>query len=572
MTVREVLLLSLVATLGSLAGNSAHAQETPPSAGSLLRELREPPPVPREPSATVDVAPEPRPAIRAAPGLQLDVTAFRVTGLSVIAEDEVLALLEAYRGPGRSFDDLEAAAKAVEDRLRDDGYLLAQAYLPAQKVENGVVEIAVLEGRIGRVRVEGGDGVPVSQSVVGTLLAALPPGTVIRDDTVERALFLTGDLRGLEVRSVLQPGAMPGTADLVLNLAPAPRFGASLDLDNFGSRFTGEHRLGAAFEWNSPFERGDLLAARVLRSSGGRLTFGRASYLAPLGSFGSKIGAAYSTLDYRLGTSEFRTLDAGGSAEVKSVFVLHPFIRGRNLNLFGTFGFDHRKLLDEFVALNLVNERVLDVGVFTLVGDSRDLWLGGGINTFSVSYTTGRVEIRSALQRTIDASAIGRQTAGRYNRLNLGFSRLQQIDDTHFAFFSVSGQWASKNLDSSEKQSLGGPGAVRAYAEGEASSDSALLLTAELRKRLDIPASFELPGYVIGSLFFDIAHGHLNERPLLTDTGNSPTLAGVGVGLRWGEPGDFLLNATAAWRLTDRPRGDPRDRSPRLFFSLSKTF
>ena len=371
MTVREVLPVLLVAMLGSLAGRAAPAQESPPDAGSLLRELREPPPVPREPSATVDVAPEPRPAIRAAPGLRIDVTAFRITGLSVLPEDTVLALLEAYRGPGRSFDDLEAAARVVEDRLRDDGYLLAQAYLPAQKVEDGVVEIAVLEGRIGRVTLEGSDRVPVSRSVIGDLLAALPPGTVIRDDTVERALFLTGDLRGLEVRSVLQPGATPGTADLVLTLAPAPRFRASLDLDNFGSRFTGEHRLSAGFEWNSPFERGDLLAARVLRSSGGRLTFGRASYLAPIGSFGTKIGAAYSTLEYRLGTSEFRALDAGGTAEVKSAFVLHPFLRGRNLNLFGTFGFDHRKLLDEFVALNLENERVLDVGVFTLVGDVR---------------------------------------------------------------------------------------------------------------------------------------------------------------------------------------------------------
>ena len=121
--------------------------------------------------------------------------------------------------------------------------------------------------------------------------------------------------------------------------------------------------------------------------------------------------------------------------------------------------------------------------------------------------------------------------------------------------------------------SLGGPYAVRAYAEGEAASDSAVQLSVELRKPLPaIPAAFSLPGFAIGSVFFDIASGHVNERPLITDRNNSRTLAGVGVGLRWGVPDDFLFNATAAWRLTDRPTGDPKDRSPRVYFSLSKFF
>ncbi len=573
MTARDLLTVLVIAGTGSLLATVALAQAGPPTAGSVLRELREPPPVPRGPSATIDVVPEPRPAIREAPGLLLDVTAFRITGLSVFSEGELLPLLDPYLGPDRSFEDLEDAARAVSDRLRDDGYFLAQAYLPAQRVEDGVVEIAVLEGRIGRVTVEQTEDVPVSPSIIDAILTALPPGTVIRDDTIERSLFLIGDLRGLAIRSTLQPGATPGTADLVLTVSPTPRFGATLDVDNLGSRFTGQHRVGAAFEWNSPFERGDLLAARVLRSSGGRLRFGRLSYLSPLGPFGSKVGAAYSTLDYELGTSEFKALDADGTATVKSLFALHPFIRGRNLNLFGSFGFDYRNLRDEFVTLQLVNLRVLEVSTFTLVGDSRDLWLGGGINTFSASFTSGRVEIRSPLQRTIDASAVGRQTEGRYTRMNLGFSRLQQLAGPYLGYLALSGQWASKNLDSSEKMSLGGPNAVRAYAEGEAASDSGLLLNAELRRSLPmIPRTLDLPGFAIGSLFFDIAHGHLNERPRPTDVSNSPTLAGVGVGLRWGVPDEFLFNATAAWRLTDRPTGDTKDRSPRIFFMLSKSF
>ena len=59
----------------------------------------------------------------------------------------------------------------------------------------------------------------VSRSMVDSQLSALPPGTVIREDAIERALFLLGDLRGLTVHSVMQPGKQIGSDDLVVKLS-----------------------------------------------------------------------------------------------------------------------------------------------------------------------------------------------------------------------------------------------------------------------------------------------------------------------------------------------------------------
>lgn len=566
------LLALTAAALGALHVTHASAQQIPPNAGSLLREFREPPPIPTRPSAEIDAVPEPRPIIREAPGLSLEVKAFRITGLTVVTERELLPLLEEYVGPERSFEDLDDAAWAVTDHLRSAGYFLAQAYLPAQKVEDGVVEIAVLEGRIGQVRVESEDDIPVSRRIIDGILSALAPGTVIRDDTIERSIFLVGDLRGLEIRTVLEPGEEPGTADLVVFVEPGRRFQGNLIGTNEGSRYTGEYRVGATLEWNSPLRRGGVFSARVQQSIEGRLTFGRFSYLTPLGPFGTKVGGAYSSLDYELGEAEFEDLNANGSAEVISGFALHPFVRARNLNFFGTFGIDHRRLLDDFRALDFENRRVLDVSVFALVGDSRDPWLGGGINTFSLSFTAGRVDIRSGLQKLFDASDSGLGTDGRYNKWNMEFSRLQNLGNNFFGFLSLGGQIASKNLDSSEKMSLGGTNAVRAYAEGEAASDTAFKLTAELRKTLPIPGWLELPGHAVGMAFFDYAKGDINEIPPPGFPDNSRSLAGVGIGLRWGLPDSFLMNLTASWRLTDRPTSDTRDRTPRIFFSFTKDF
>ena len=63
----------------------------------------------------------------------------------------------------------------VTNRLKESGYFLAEAYLPPQKAEDGVVEIAVLEGSIGRVRVEQKGDVPVSPSIIDGIISAFPP-------------------------------------------------------------------------------------------------------------------------------------------------------------------------------------------------------------------------------------------------------------------------------------------------------------------------------------------------------------------------------------------------------------
>ena len=194
------------------------------------------------------------------PGFKLDVKGFRFSGLTVVPADELQPLVAKYLGADRSFDDLQAAANVVTDHLRRRGYFVAQAYIPEQKLEGGIVEIAVLEGRLAQVRVEMDDRAPVSRRYIESTLSSLTPGTVLDSDAIERALFFANDLRGVSVRSVIEPGPTPGTANLVVNVEATKRIDGTIEFDNYGSRFTGEHRAGASLNVNSPLGRGDLLS------------------------------------------------------------------------------------------------------------------------------------------------------------------------------------------------------------------------------------------------------------------------------------------------------------------------
>lgn len=572
-----------------LAPAQAPAQQLP-SAGDALRDLRplnQPPPAPNAPSATLDVVPEARPAMSNVPGLRVEVKSFHISGLTAFSERQLLPLLEPRLGPNRSFADLQGAAETVADQLRAAGYFLVRAYLPAQEILDGRVEIAVLEGRIGRVPppVRKGE-IRVSEEAVDALLSPLRPGTLIREDNIERALFLLGDLRGLQVKSVLQPGDLNGTADLLIELSPPCageqsqwpvrrltdcRLEATAEADNLGSRYTGELRTGGSLTWIGPLRRGDSLSLRVMVTSTGGLSFGRLAYLMPVGPYGSKVGAAYSKLSYRLGTDAFDDLDAYGSADVVSAFATHPFKRGRNLNLFGTLGYDQRKMSDLIASVGIINERKIDAAQINFVGDSRDRLFGGGINNFSVGLTAGRLNILTADALALD-TASGSNTQGNYQRLSASYTRLQALGTTLLGYFSTTAQVASKNLDRSEKLSGGGPDAVRAYAPGEAAADETVIATAELRAPIPRPQGSSIPGDFVGALFVDASQGRINKIALPNDTAlNRRRLAGVGLGLTWGRPDDFLLRATAAWRVSGPPAGDPADKRPRFYLQLSKS-
>src|SRR6185369_10231273 len=129
-------------------------------------------------------------------------------------------------------DDLQAAAEAVSEYLQREGYFVAQAYLPEQDLSQGVVEIAVLEGRLANVTLDIADGVKVSRHIIEGLLSRIERNAVMHRDQVERVLFLISDLRALNVRSIVEPGPEPGTSNLIVRVEPGRRLDGIIEFDN----------------------------------------------------------------------------------------------------------------------------------------------------------------------------------------------------------------------------------------------------------------------------------------------------------------------------------------------------
>ena len=550
---------SLVAAALLASSQNAYAQQ-PPASGQL--QQIPPAAVPLRPAPDIRIE-RPEPSTDAvAEGARIRVDVLRVTGATLFTEAELLAATGFMPGRDLTLPELGNAAARITDFYNDRGYVLTQAYLPAQDVVGGTVTIAVVEGRYGVIDLRNQSG--VSSSVARGILNGLDGGDPVAIAPLERRLLLLSDIPGVVVHSTLSPGEEVGSSNLTVDLTRAPRIFGSLEADNAGNRYTGAYRFGGSVNFANPTGIGDLISLRLLASTEG-LAYGRAAWQAPLAE--ATVGVAYTHMQYSLGR-EFSALDARGTADIFSVFASYPLIRSRAANLYALASYDAKFLDDEIGLVSQASEKEIKAVTLGLRGDSRDSFGGGGWNAASLSWTSGELDIQSPLER--DADALSARSQGGFNKLQYAFSRLQTVSGPLSIYGAVRGQLATDNLDSSEKMELGGAYGVRAYPEGEAYGDEGFVATVETRLMLDqwtqsVPGQFQLIAFVDGGEV-DFAHD-----PWFPGS-NHARRSGGGIGINWFGPDDLIIRASYARRFNDQVSTSGPDETGRAWFQIVKLF
>ncbi len=524
------------------------------------------------PARAADVLPlppVPRELGKPSDELHVDVVAYTVSPDAPPELRAALGRLTApFVGPGRSFEDLVNAANEVTRFLqRDLGYYLGYAYIPEQTMDGQQVRIAVLEGRLDHVVLNWRDDLPVQREQVQAYLDRLHPGAILTVQDVERAVFLVNDLRGISVRAEVRAGSQPGTATLVFTPKADARWSGGVDADANGSRFIGVERLGVQLSFSSPFGRGDGLSASVLGSTTGGLGFALLGYTTPLGGDGFKSGLSVSALQYRLDRKAF-PLGLDGSGLTVNAFGLYPWVRSRNLNLFALGAVNDKAYVDNVASIS--NRKRVDDLTLGLNGDFRDSLWTGGVNTFDLNVAAGRLSFASGVPSGLD-------DALSYSKVNLAYSRLQNLIDSHLLLYlNLRGQWAMNNLDTTEQFRAGGTDGVRAFAPGEGTGDSGAVLSAELRWLP--PASWlgKWSREVVVAMFYDSAYVQLRHDPSQVvrapDYVNHSTLAGAGLSLVWARPGEYALRVSLAKPTQGQGKSDTQERSVRVYAQGSWRF
>jgi hemolysin activation/secretion protein len=553
------LLLGITSPL-ALAAPPPAPPPTVPDAGTILQQLQPviPPPTP---SSETGLTIEQSRAANLPPTASFLVRSIHIVGNARFDTATLHALVADAEGQSLTLAQLHDRVARITRYYRAHGYPLARAIIPQQLIESGNVRIEIIEARYGKVVPKNSSR--VRDPLIDATLSSLQSGQVISQGGLDHALLLLSDLPGVATSATLKPGEAVGTSDLTVETTPLPMFSGDVAADDFGNRFTGRARLGGTFNVIDPLHQGDILSLSGL-ISGSDMKYGHLTYDAVLNGDGTRVGVAYSALYYKLG-NPLSALEAHGTAEVASIWLRQPLVRSADVNVYGQLEYDNLKLDDHIDASAIKTDRHLNNGTASLLGDARDAWHTGGVTSWSASITSGELGFDNGAAQLADAATV--RTEGQYLKWNAALFRLQNVGAANSLYLLASGQWASTNLDSSQKLPAGGPYTVRAYDMGAIAGDAGYQETAEFRHLL--AAAWQ--GRWQTLVFFDSAQVTINKNRAVPGR-NTATLSGAGVGLNWIGPCAWSAKTSIATPVGSAPALVADSSSVRLWVEFNKGF
>jgi hemolysin activation/secretion protein len=185
-------------------------------------------------------------------GPAFDVQRFDVTGATLVPRSEIDAALMPFVGAHRTLADLQRARTALATLYARHGYGATQVVLPEQEIKDGVVQLRVVEARLGRVTVAGNRF--FDEANIRSSMPALVAQHPLDTSRLASEVRLANENPVKQTTVVLKGGEDGGVVDAQVRVADQRPYRFSVSLDNTGTPQTGEYRMGVGFQeanmWN----------------------------------------------------------------------------------------------------------------------------------------------------------------------------------------------------------------------------------------------------------------------------------------------------------------------------------
>lgn len=480
--------------------------------------------------------------------------------VQALADAQFHALAQGQPEVALRFEQLQAVADAITRAYRLAGFIVSTAYLPAQTPgADRIVEIRVIEGRVGQIQVEG-----AARYRESTLAAPLRPlqGHPLRKQEVDSALASLRDLPGVTVSSVLQPGAREGETDVLLVAKEAARpYVLSLGGNNYGTELTGRYRAQAGLTWNSPLGLGDVFSASYAYALDPRQsTLGALSYAVPVPSvtgLGAVVGASRSELEVRNGA--FASLGLKGPASVVYLGGDWKFVNRQTLQWQASARYLREQSRLSAAGLQL-SDQTFDVVELSTALRRTDLrWRGVDLLQLSLR--------QSVRDRSASPDLVSPRRDRRFTVVRLDYTRMQALAATQRLYLKLNGQYSDDALTPMEQFAVGGPDSVRAYPVSDALGDRGYYTALEYH--VDAPGLADVVSPFAGRpwrevLELDVFADHARVYPAAGNRALAPAVAtfdgvGAGVTVRVPQWKSFELRLSAAKPTGGREASDGRD-------------
>lgn len=264
-------LAMMVAILSLVGGSGAVlAQISDPAANLLLRQEQERLRLEQERS-TRERAPsgvdlntiKPAQATVTKGGICHDIKTINYLGADVLDAEDRSVLSAPYANKCMQAVDIQNLMGEVTKQYIDRGFTTTRAYLPAQDLSQGVLQILVQEGRIERFVVEG------DTSKRMNLRWAVPAvaGDVLNIRQLEQAVDQLNSVPGNKVTMDVVPGSQPGKSVVVFRNTASTPVNLQISADNQGSEPTGINGTSATLAVGGVLGMNETLTVTARKSA-----------------------------------------------------------------------------------------------------------------------------------------------------------------------------------------------------------------------------------------------------------------------------------------------------------------
>lgn len=465
------------------------------------------------------------------------VNEIRFSASEILPAETLAELAKPYTGKQVALADLQDLTERINAAYRERRVVTARALIPPQDVSDGIVDIRLVEGRVGQIDLLG--NASTDDSFI-TRRIGLEPGQLVDLPALEQDLRRFNRTQDAQLRAELAAGQRFGTSDLKVLVQEPPRHSLRFTLDNAGSEGTGEWRSGLQYTNRSLLGFRDELSLGFVDAKGQESY--SVGYSFPVNRSGGRLSISAYKDHVEVVEGSLRDLDITGLSTGTLVSLRQPVHLGERSRTDLVLGTKRRETRNWISGVALQETQTVDgnLGIEHQMADDLGYWIA----TYHLN--AGRAKGYERSNYTV-----GRAFVRRIQTLAAPVWSLQG---------SLNYQHSSHSpLPSGEQLQIGGEYSVRGYPVGAWSGDRGFIANLELHHPLgELAAGSALPPLRATGFFF-VDHGRVTPQrapnsaePRHRQLGS----AGWGVRATVGERVDARL--TFARAFNDLPNADHR--------------
>ena len=431
-----------------------------------------------EPQALPEVPP---PSLQKS-GVCREIREIVLSGVTLLPESVQKSLTAPYLNKCLYVEDIEKLLGEVLKAYIDRGHIAVRPYVQAQDLNEGRLEILIVEGKVERIILKDGDKKSVNLTTAFPFVQGKPLN--LRD--VEQGLDQINRLQSNRATMEISPGEEAGASVVTITNTPSIPLSISGTFDNLGGLSTGRHQGGVTVGLDNPLRMNDYLSYTHRNALFEDWQFHDSEsdslyYSLPFGYYGVQLFYSQSSYRTPMKTST-RTLVARGTNESFRGELDWVAYRDQDQKLTTLVAINTKNsrnyLNDEFLRISSRKLTVLDA-------DAK--WFSrfpGFIVNAGIGWSKGLTAF-GALRDEDGVPTSSPQAQGSKFRYSAGVTVPFDVFDQDVTFSSqLSGQHALVPLYGSEQMTVGSFYTVRGFNRHSLSGDRAFYVRNELSTSL----------------------------------------------------------------------------------------